>query len=129
MLQRQLVTGCHVANMRNNFILIILVIASCFCYACKKGESSSHQNCDTGAATIRTIVSKKATVKLTATATHAIYLVEEGAVDTKLIPCSIGMEYYQNDLSVIISGEVKQTKPDGMSPCCMENIVLTSISK
>ena len=97
-------------------------------YACKK-DAAGQQACNSNAVTTRTIVNKKATVKLTATATHSIYLVEEGAIDTKLIPCSIAMEYYQHDLQVIISGEVKQTDHDNRNPCCLENFVITSISK
>lgn len=68
-------------------------------------------------------------VKLTATVTEPVYLVEEGTIDTRLIPCNFPMEFYQNDLQVNISGEVKSTQQIGSAPCCAENFVIKEISR
>jgi len=37
------------------------------------------------------------------------------------------MEFYQNDLQVIISGDVKATPQSGF--CCNENFVITKITR
>jgi hypothetical protein len=94
--------------------------------SCKKNNSVP--SCLPNATTTRQIVNKQATIKLTATI-NAVYLVEDGAIDTKLIPCNFPQGFYENDLRVIISGEVKATPQVGPGPCCSENFVITSITR
>lgn len=94
--------------------------------SCKKDKSSTE--CFHGAVTVRQITNKQAVVKLTATV-NPVWLIEQGSIDTKLIPCNFPMEFYQNDLQVIISGEVKSTPQAGPGPCCLENFVITKISR
>jgi hypothetical protein len=97
-----------------------------FTLSCKKAKSPS--DCSPGAPTVRQILNKQATIKVTAMI-HPVYIIEDGAIDTKLIPCNFPMEFYQADLRVTISGEVKQTvQPAGM-PCCMEYFVITKITR
>ena len=57
------------------------------------------------------------------------YIIEEGTIDTRLNPCILDKEFQQNNLKVKISGEVKLTIQGGPSPCCLENFVITKISK
>jgi len=109
-------------------VLSIFIIILSFC-SCKKNTDKTSA-CDPNAATTRTITSKKALVKLTATATYPVYLTEEGTIDTRLVPCNFPMgEYYQDGLQVIISGEVKATNLMAFGPCCFESFVITSITK
>lgn len=112
--------------MRHIFTLtafsIIIIIAG----SCRKDKKTTE--CFPDSTTIRQITNKSAVVKLTATV-KLVYIIEQGSIDTKLIPCNFPMEFYQNNLQVIISGEVK-SKPQGATePCCTENLVITKITK
>ena len=55
--------------------------------------------------------------------------VEQGSIDTKLLPCNLPMEFIQDGLQVVISGEVKSTPQSGFGPCCTENFVITKITR
>ncbi|HVG16090.1 MAG TPA: hypothetical protein VM935_14065 [Chitinophagaceae bacterium] len=95
--------------------------------SCKKEAKPT--DCFPGTPISRSIVNKKAVVKLTATAVEPVYMVEEGTIDSRLIPCNFPMEFYQHDLQVTISGDVKTTQQNGGVPCCAENFVISSISR
>ena len=95
--------------------------------SCKKENKAIP--CFADLATTRQVSNKRATVKLTATISEPVYLVEEGAIDTRLLPCNLPMAYYQHDLKVTVSGEVKDTPQIGSPPCCVENFVITAISR
>jgi hypothetical protein len=103
-------------------LLILLNLLSC-----KKEDKAT--DCFPNTPTARVIANKKAVVKLTAMAVEPVYLVEEGTIDSRLIPCNFPMEFYQHDLQVTINGEVKATQQAGTGPCCAENFVITSISR
>ena len=107
------------------FIIGLILLAITF-NACKK-RNKIGTDC-ANASTVRQIINKQATIKLTG-ATNPVYIVEDGAIDTKLIPCNFRMEFYENDLRVIISGDVKLTMGNGFQPCCTENFVITKISR
>lgn len=117
--------------MRDILILTVLIIISSTC-SCRKNDKKEYfpnPDCDIKGQTIRQISDKKATIRLTATYFEAVYFVEENSIDTRLIPCNFPMEFYQDGLVVIISGDVKAAKQrDGM-PCCAENFVITKIRK
>jgi hypothetical protein len=98
-----------------------------FLVFCKKEDKSA--TCYADLATTRQINNKRAVVKLTATYTEPVYLVEEGVIDTRLIPCNFPVEFYQNDLQVTISGEVKATQQTGLAPCCEAKFVITKIAR
>ena len=102
------------------FLISVMVFNSC-----KKNDNKGV--CFSGVATVRQITDKPAIIKVTATM-YAVYIVEQGAIDTKLIPCNLPKEFFQNDLQVTISGEVKAT-PQGSGPCCTENFVITKITR
>ncbi len=55
------------------------------------------------------------------------YVVEENAIDNKLIPCNLTKEFQVDNLLVTISGDVKETVQSASSPCCSENFVITKI--
>lgn len=103
------------------FLILVTTVSSC-----KKNKDTS--GCFPNATTVRKISNKRAVIKVTATIDPA-WIIEEGAIDTKLIPCNFPMEFLQNDLQVIISGEVKSTLQVGPGPCCNENFVITKISR
>jgi hypothetical protein len=92
--------------------------------SCKKSKDIT--GCFPNAATVRQISNKQAVIKLTATV-NPVWIIEQGSIDNKLIPCSFPVEFYQDGLQVIISGEVKSTPQAG--PCCTENFVITKISR
>ena len=100
--------------------MLITVVA-----ACKKDKVSN--SCADGP-TVRHIINKRAIIKVGALI-HPVYLVEEGSVDTKLVPCNFPPEFYQADLEVVINGEVKGTPQPAGTPCCFENFVITKISR
>jgi len=99
--------------------MLVIIVGSC-----KKGKKTT--GCFPDATTVRKISNKRAVIKLTATI-NPVWIIEQGAIDTKLIPCNFPIEFYQNELQVIISGEVKSTPQVGV--CCTENFVITKISR
>ena len=110
------------------FLIALMVLLFLFnLISCKKEDNAP--DCFPNASTVRVINNKKAVVRLTATAVEPVYLVEEGTIDTRLIPCNLPMEFYQHNLQVIVSGEVKVTQQAGSVPCCAENFVITKISR
>jgi hypothetical protein len=111
--------------MRRNFPLSAVLTLLVLFYACKKKNDAGE--CFSGVSTIRQIVDKPAVVKVTATV-NAVYFVEQGAIDTKLVPCNLPKEFIQNDLQVTISGDVKATTQNG-GLCCTENFVITKIRR
>jgi hypothetical protein len=113
--------------MRQVLFIVSLFGLAITINACKK-KSDADTNCLPTATTVRQIINKQATIKLTAMI-NPVYLVEDGAIDTKLIPCNFPQEFYENDLRVTISGEVKATAQVGPGPCCSENFVITSITR
>ena len=100
----------------------LLITAS---LSCKKEEKKG--DCFPGALTVRRLTDRPAVVKVTGTVYFA-YLVEQGTIDTKLIPCNLPKEFLQDGLQVTVSGEVKAS-PQTSGPCCAENFVITKISK
>jgi hypothetical protein len=111
----------HLLPIMALFSLVIIVSS------CKKDKNSSAP-CFPDAATVRKITNKQAVIKLTATI-NPVWIIEQGSIDTKLIPCNFPMEFYQNDLQVVISGDVKSTLQSGPAPCCNENFVITKITR
>ncbi len=114
--------------MRYCLTLLMLPVLIIILNACKKTDKPVTDNCFPGTATVRQIINKPAVIKLTATIS-AVYIVEQGSIDGKLIPCNLPQEFYQNDLQVVISGEVKATLQGGPGPCCTENFVITKITR
>lgn len=113
--------------MRFGAIWVALFALSGGPASCEKEDKATP--CFADLATTRQVINKKATVKLTATVTEPVYLLEEGSIDTRLLPCNLPMEYYQHDLPVTISGEVKTAVQTGSAPCCAENFVITAIAR
>ncbi len=107
------------------FSILTFAVSVMFFASCKKEDKKDA--CFPGVATVRQITDRPVVVKVTA-AVNAVYLVEQGAIDTKLIPCNLPKEFMQNDLQVIVSGEVKVTQ-QGSGPCCSENFVITKITR
>lgn len=94
--------------------------------SCKKYIYSTE--CLAGDPIVRLITNKQAVIKLNATV-NLVWIIEQGSVDNKLIPCNLPMEFYRDGLQVIISGEVKSTPQAGPEPCCTENFVITKITR
>jgi hypothetical protein len=103
------------------FFILVTIFSSC-----KKDKNST--DCFPDVVTIRQIANKQAIIKVTAVI-KSVYIIEQGTIDTKLIPCNLPMEFYQNDLQVIISGDVKSTVQGLAEPCCNENFVITKINR
>jgi len=103
------------------FLILIIIFNSC-----KKEKETTE--CFPNVTTVRQISNKQAVIKLTATV-NPVWIIEQGSIDTKLIPCNFPMEFYQDGLQVIISGEVKSMPQSGPGPCCTENFVITKISR
>lgn len=115
--------------MRRTFTTILSLILFTALFSCKKDKNKKVEGCPTSAQTVRVIKNKTATVKVTATAVAPAYLVEDGTIDTKLIPCNLPLEFYMEGLRVTISGEVKATASTAYGPCCWEDFVITEISR
>jgi hypothetical protein len=111
--------------MRYNLIFTPIFLISLATSSCKK-ENNAAADCFPGATTVRVITNKKAMIKVTGS---QIYIVEENTIDTKLNPCALDPKFKIDNLLVNISGQVKATPQVGPGPCCIENFVITSISR
>lgn len=112
--------------IRRLFIVTLLFPIIPFA-GCKKDGKIAR--CNSAEPTIRQVTNKKATIQLSTLSTEPVYLVEEGTIDTKLIPCNLPSEFYENGLQVTISGDVKPVTGNNMAPCCVEGIDLTDIKR
>lgn len=106
--------------------LPVLLMATCIA-GCKKGKEAA-DDCNAAATTIRQIINKTAIIKITAPGAVP-YLVETGSIDGKLIACNLPGSFYQNDLLVTVSGDVKQTTRPVQEPCCSQNFFITRITR
>jgi hypothetical protein len=106
--------------MKHYCAAFLLVIAF---LSCKK-DKETEAICFSDIATSRTILNKQATIQFL---NNEFYIIEKGTIDTRLLPCSLADEFKINNLSVIITGEVKNTIPTGA--CCTENFVVNKIVK
>lgn len=103
------------------FLIVIVIV-----FSCRKDKKTTE--CFPDSIIIRQIINKSAVIKLTATV-NPVYIIEQGSIDTRLIPCNFPMEFYQDNLQVIISGEVKSRLQGESEPCCTENLIITKISR
>ncbi len=106
--------------MKHYYISILLTIIF---FSCKK-EKDATSNCFSDIATSRTILDKQATIQLL---NNEFYIIEKGAIDTRLLPCSLADEFKINSLLVTITGEVKNIILSGA--CCTENFVINKITR
>lgn len=91
---------------------------------CKKGLNN-FEDCFTNEATTRIITNKPATIRLIAS---NYYIIESGAIDGKLNPCYLEIDFQIDGLPVFVSGEVKE--PSSISSlCCVENFIITDITR
>ena len=105
-----------------SFLTILLGVTMLF-HSCKKNETSK-TDCFPNDITTRQIINKQASVKLT---NGQFYIVEQGTIDTKLIPCNLTQDFQVDNLQVTISGDVKATAQGGSYSCCSENFVISKI--
>jgi hypothetical protein len=101
-------------------IAVILSITNC------KKESLPVSDCAANDATIRQINNQPATVKLL---DGQRYLIEQGAIDSRLKACNLPDSLAIQDLPVIVSGAVKATVQQPGTPCCTDNFVITAIRR
>jgi hypothetical protein len=106
----------------------VIFIAVALSPGCRKSKDVASDRCDNNRQTIRVITDRPAKVVVGATI-YGAYYIEEGTIDTRLIPCEVPMEFMQHGLKVVISGEIKQRKARSGEPCCAEDIVITNIRK
>jgi len=109
--------------MKRQTSFLLLLVSATMLSSCKKEE----KNEPCSAPTARVINNKPAVIKLNATI-NGVTIVEQGSIDTWLIPCNLPQDFYQNDLQVVISGEAKETRfTSGI--CCPQHFFITKISR
>ena len=104
-----------------NFIVAILILS--IVSSCKKNKDVNTE-CSPNSPTVRQITNAQATIKKDQ---GKFFIVEKGSIDSRLNPCSLPQDFQMNDLSITVSGDVKETPQS--NPCCTENFVITEISK
>ena len=102
------------------FLFNIAIISSC------KKDNSQNNNCFSDSPTVRQIADAKATIKSSG---GEFFIVEQGSIDTKLNPCTLAKEFQIDNLSVMVTGDVKSTSRNPSEPCCTDNFVITKIAK
>lgn len=110
--------------MRQTFLIVAVLLMITFFSACKK-DSNSTVDCFSDLLTVRQITNEHAVIK---SIDGNFYIVEQGAIDSRLNPCNLKQEFQVNDLEVTISGNVKSTVQIGPGPGGTENFVITKIS-
>ncbi|ANE51676.1 hypothetical protein SY85_15375 [Flavisolibacter tropicus] len=105
--------------------LIGITILLTFASSCKKDNHTS-PDCLPDTPTYRQVNNRSATI---ISASGEFYILEQGTIDTKLKPCNLPNEFQVNNLQVTISGNVKQTTQGNSQPCCIENFVITRITR
>ena len=123
-MQRSLTLHCQREKVLMRTLCFLSLIAVCFSTSCTRNTDPSGQ-CDTNAPTSRKIFNHPATVQ---SLNGQFYIIEEGTIDTRLLPCFLSATYQVDNLKVIVSGEVKDPVNDG-GPCCTENFQVTKISR
>ena len=76
--------------MKNHFSYFTLLLVITILFSSCEKEEIEKTDCLSNEATTRQIVNKQATIKLTNT---QFYIVENGAIDTKLIPCNLTQQF------------------------------------
>jgi hypothetical protein len=114
--------------MFRGYVKFLLITASysMSTFSCKKGDLNV-KDCFPNEVTYRQIKDKNAVVSKQPNGTF--YIVEEGTIDTRLYPCNLRSEFQVDKLQIVVSGEVKMTRNDMAIPCCIENFIITKISK
>lgn len=107
--------------MKKNAFLLPPFILLIFALSCKK-EKTLQSDCYKDMRTVRVIENQNAIVKK---AGNEFFLVENGAIDTRLKACSLPQQFQVNDLPVTITGNVKETQREGI--CCTDNFELREI--
>ncbi len=111
--------------MKTFNLSILILIVSIICINCKKSKTTTFENCFTDSPLQRVIINKIATVKLSG---QQYYIIEQNAIDTKLVPCNLPNNFKQDNLQVILSGNVKSIPWNTMEPCFTAGLEITSIS-
>ena len=76
--------------MKNYFTYLTLLLAVTILFSSCEKEEIEKKDCLSNEATTRQIINKQATIKL---ANSQFYIVENGAIDTKLIPCNLPQQF------------------------------------
>lgn len=108
---------------RCKFTFIGFLFFMAFASSCNKEDDIPAQ-CLTDISTVRKINNKPAKVMAVGS---QFYIIEENTIDTMLNPCNLKKEFQVHDLSVTISGDVKETPREGV--CCIDDFVITKISR
>jgi hypothetical protein len=103
----------------------LVIVSLLLLLSCAKNQSSA-LDCLQDEITVRNIVKAEATIIRTG---ELYYIIEQGTIDTRLLPCNLDPAYETDRLQVVISGMVKASAQIGPGPCCTENFVITFISK
>jgi len=107
-----------------NLFLTFLCIAVMF--SCQTTQESD-PDCNDGSKTLRIITNAPATIYLFE---NQYFITEQNTIDTRLVPCSLPVQFQKDRLMVTISGEVKNyLVQDKIYACCIEKIVLTHIEE
>ena len=109
--------------MRIIFVCTLVLSLVLFCQ-CRKSTKDKAKPCLSDAPTIRYLVNADATIKLIGT---EYYLIEQGAINTRLYPCYLAPELRIHNLRVRLDGEVKATV-NNHQICCVEDLIISKIT-
>jgi hypothetical protein len=104
-------------------VFTLFLFSSILFFSCKKSKETNTQ-CFSEVTTTRSIIDKPASIFF---ANNNYYIIEQSTIDIKLLPCNLPDEFKINGLLIKVSGEVKNLVANG--PCCIDNFVITKITK
>ena len=102
-------------------LIIALAFVSC------KNDHLLEEECFSREATVRQITNAPASIRQQTNG--VFYIVEKGTIDIRLNPCYLQPDLQINNLDVVVSGTVKATIQGGPGPCCVENFIITKITR
>lgn len=111
--------------MKSSYFWKILFVSTIVIISCSK-EGSTEPSCATDAPIERTIIDQAAMVW---ESEGKYYISEHNTIDTKLIPCNLDPSFAIDNLSVLVSGDVKKAPFTDDEPCCTNYFIITSITR
>lgn len=111
--------------MKSSSFWKILLVNTLVIIACSK-EGSTESSCANDAPTERTLIDKAATVREIG---GQYYIIEQNTIDTKLLPCNLDPSFAFDNLPVVVSGDVKKTDLTAGEPCCINNFIISRITR
>ncbi len=111
--------------MKHTLTAILCLALLCGIMACKKNKDTK-ADCYRDNAVRYEINNQAATVHLV---NGEYYIAEQNTIDSRLFPCNLPAEFRQNNIAVLVSGQVKSLPYSGTRPAGDAALIITTITR